>query len=250
MPGRAVPVLVKIAPDLSDSDIDAAGRVLGQALLLLAQDRDQPAQRLLLLQLAQAGGVGRGDVDGDVVRQRIHLAQAVQVVERGLVVRSVLVLADVDPEQPAAPLRAPDVAHQRVHPVVVEAHAVDQRLRLRQPEQARARVARLRARGDGADLDEAEAERQQRVHVGAVLVQPGREPDRVGEGQPERAGRQRRRRRRFSYDSIRIGQGRENAKTYLRENPEVCDRLEAAIRSRTDQVAGEMMTGPDADSDM
>ncbi|MFM7350122.1 MAG: recombinase RecA [Erythrobacter sp.] len=54
----------------------------------------------------------------------------------------------------------------------------------------------------------------------------------------------------FSYDSIRIGQGRENAKTYLKENPEVCDRLEAAIRSRTDQVAGEMMTGPDADSDM
>jgi recombination protein RecA len=53
----------------------------------------------------------------------------------------------------------------------------------------------------------------------------------------------------FSYDSIRIGQGRENAKNYLRENPEVCDRLEAAIRSRTDQVAGEMMTGPDADSD-
>jgi len=53
----------------------------------------------------------------------------------------------------------------------------------------------------------------------------------------------------FSYDSIRIGQGRENAKTYLKEHPEVCDRLEAAIRSRTDQVAGEMMTGPDADSD-
>src|SRR3979411_1942337 len=35
----------------------------------------------------------------------------------------------------------------------------------------------------------------------------------------------------FSYDSIRIGQGRENSKTYLVENPEVCDRLEAAIRS-------------------
>jgi recombination protein RecA len=54
----------------------------------------------------------------------------------------------------------------------------------------------------------------------------------------------------FSYDSIRIGQGRENAKTYLKENPEVCDKLEAAIRSRTDEVAGEMMAGPDADTDM
>ena len=53
----------------------------------------------------------------------------------------------------------------------------------------------------------------------------------------------------FSYDSIRIGQGWENAKTYLKENPEVCDRLEAAIRGRTDAVAEEMMTGPDADDD-
>ncbi|MCB2051323.1 MAG: DNA recombination/repair protein RecA, partial [Novosphingobium sp.] len=53
----------------------------------------------------------------------------------------------------------------------------------------------------------------------------------------------------FSYDSIRIGQGRENAKTYLRENPEVSDSLEAAIRGRTDQVAEEMMTGPDVDAD-
>src|SRR6478735_2409159 len=54
----------------------------------------------------------------------------------------------------------------------------------------------------------------------------------------------------FSYDSIRIGQGRENAKQYLKENPELCDKLEAAIRGRTDAVAEEMMTGPDADDDI
>jgi len=53
----------------------------------------------------------------------------------------------------------------------------------------------------------------------------------------------------FSYDSIRIGQGRENAKTYLKENPEICSQLEAAIRGRTDEVAEEMMTGPDAEPD-
>ena len=51
----------------------------------------------------------------------------------------------------------------------------------------------------------------------------------------------------FSYDSIRIGQGRENAKQYLKDNPEVCDKLEAAIRGRIDEVAEEMMTGPDAE---
>jgi len=51
----------------------------------------------------------------------------------------------------------------------------------------------------------------------------------------------------FSYDSVRIGQGRENAKTFLKENSEMCAKLEAAIRGRTDEVAEEMMTGPDAD---
>jgi len=54
----------------------------------------------------------------------------------------------------------------------------------------------------------------------------------------------------FSYDSIRIGQGRENAKTYLRENPEVADRLERAIRQRTDKVADELMVGPGEDDDI
>ena len=53
----------------------------------------------------------------------------------------------------------------------------------------------------------------------------------------------------FSYDSIRIGQGRENSKQYLKENPEICDRLEAAIRGQTEGLAGEMMAGPDADQD-
>ena len=54
----------------------------------------------------------------------------------------------------------------------------------------------------------------------------------------------------FSYDSIRIGQGRENAKVYLRENPDVCERLEKAIRANTAGVAEQMMTGPDAEDDL
>ncbi|MBW8744888.1 MAG: recombinase RecA [Sphingomonas sp.] len=54
----------------------------------------------------------------------------------------------------------------------------------------------------------------------------------------------------FSYDSIRIGQGRENAKIYLRENPEVCARLEKAIRSNTADVAEKMMTGPEPEDDL
>jgi len=54
----------------------------------------------------------------------------------------------------------------------------------------------------------------------------------------------------FSYDSVRIGQGRENAKNYLRENPELADKLERAIRGKTDAVAETMMTGPDEGDDI
>jgi hypothetical protein len=54
----------------------------------------------------------------------------------------------------------------------------------------------------------------------------------------------------FSYNGERIGQGRENSKTFLKENPEICDRLEAAIRGRTDKVAEGLMVGPDADDDI
>jgi hypothetical protein len=76
----------------------------GQVLLRLAQGGDELPQHLLLLQVAQPGGVGRGDVDGDVVRDRVDLAQAVQVVVDGILVRGVAVLADVDAQQ-AGPLR-------------------------------------------------------------------------------------------------------------------------------------------------
>ena len=51
----------------------------------------------------------------------------------------------------------------------------------------------------------------------------------------------------FSYDSIRIGQGRENSKNYLRENPEICARIEQAIRGNKEQLGEALMTGPDAD---
>ena len=53
----------------------------------------------------------------------------------------------------------------------------------------------------------------------------------------------------FSYDSVRIGQGRENSKQYLRDNPEVAARLEAAIRARTDGLSEVLMVGPDSDDE-
>ena len=53
----------------------------------------------------------------------------------------------------------------------------------------------------------------------------------------------------FSYDSIRIGQGRENAKKYLKENPEVRDRIEKAVRDNAAGLGEALMVGPSPDDD-
>jgi recombination protein RecA len=49
----------------------------------------------------------------------------------------------------------------------------------------------------------------------------------------------------FSYDGQRVGQGRENAKTFLRENPEVAGAIERKIRENAGLVASAMLEGPD-----
>jgi recombination protein RecA len=54
----------------------------------------------------------------------------------------------------------------------------------------------------------------------------------------------------FAYDGQRIGQGRENAKQYLKDNPEVADAIEHAIRANAGLVADAMMaTGAEAASE-
>ena len=45
----------------------------------------------------------------------------------------------------------------------------------------------------------------------------------------------------FAYDGTRIGQGRENAKQYLKDNPAVCEAIELAIRGNAGLVADAMM---------
>ena len=48
----------------------------------------------------------------------------------------------------------------------------------------------------------------------------------------------------FSYEGQRIGQGRENAKQYLREHDDVADQIEHEIRSNAGLVADAMMAAP------
>ncbi|MBW8269260.1 recombinase RecA [Caldovatus aquaticus] len=51
----------------------------------------------------------------------------------------------------------------------------------------------------------------------------------------------------FSYDSQRIGQGRENAKQFLRDHPEIAGAIEQKIRAQAGVVANAMLVGEDAE---
>jgi recombination protein RecA len=53
----------------------------------------------------------------------------------------------------------------------------------------------------------------------------------------------------FSFDSQRIGQGREQAKNFLKEHPEVAAKIDAAIRANSGVVAAAIDAGPGEDDD-
>jgi recombination protein RecA len=53
----------------------------------------------------------------------------------------------------------------------------------------------------------------------------------------------------YSYDSQRIGQGRENAKIFLKENPDVAAKIEVAVRQNAGLIAEAIMAGEEADKD-
>ncbi len=46
----------------------------------------------------------------------------------------------------------------------------------------------------------------------------------------------------YSYDSQRIGQGRENAKSFLQDNPEIADAIESAVRKNAGLIAARNVT--------
>src|SRR5499433_3824579 len=47
----------------------------------------------------------------------------------------------------------------------------------------------------------------------------------------------------FSYDSQRIGQGRENAKNFLKSNPDISNKIEAMVRQNAGLIAEKILAG-------
>ena len=53
----------------------------------------------------------------------------------------------------------------------------------------------------------------------------------------------------FSYDNQRIGQGRENAKAFLAENPDIAAKIEAAVRANAGILGNVLATPPEKSDD-
>ena len=53
----------------------------------------------------------------------------------------------------------------------------------------------------------------------------------------------------FSFDSQRLGQGRENSKAFLKANPPIADRIERAIRENSGLIAERILDAADASED-
>jgi recombination protein RecA len=54
----------------------------------------------------------------------------------------------------------------------------------------------------------------------------------------------------FSYDSQRLGQGRENSKAFLKANPDITAKIETSIRQNSGLIAEQILAGsPERDAD-
>jgi len=53
----------------------------------------------------------------------------------------------------------------------------------------------------------------------------------------------------YSYDSQRIGQGRENAKVFLKQNPDIAAKIEAQVRANSGPIAEAIAAGEVTDKD-
>jgi recombination protein RecA len=51
----------------------------------------------------------------------------------------------------------------------------------------------------------------------------------------------------FSYDSQRLGQGRENSRQFLKDNPQIADAIERVVRESSGVLGEALLAGPEGD---
>ena len=147
-----------------------------------------------VLQVAQAGRVGGGDVDDEGVRVLGKLLGASRVGLGGGFERDVAVLSDVHEKRCSGRLQLAEAFGDGVRAVVVEPKTVDQRAARGVTKEARPRIARLRVQRHRADFDEAEAECGKERHHHRVFIESRGDADRIAKRQVPQLHRRRRRR--------------------------------------------------------
>jgi recombination protein RecA len=53
----------------------------------------------------------------------------------------------------------------------------------------------------------------------------------------------------FSWNSQRIGQGRDNVREFLKQNPDMASQIEKQVRGKKDVVEEQLLVGPAEDAD-
>jgi hypothetical protein len=137
-----------------------------------------------LVQIAQAGRVRRGNINGEIAGNIGKAAQPRDII--GDPIGRIAIGANIDPDD-AGGRRMPAQAlmHARLT-FVIEAEPVDQPRILAEAKNPRLRIAVLRARRHGAHLGKTQPATEQGVDHFGVLVESGRQPERIGKGQTER----------------------------------------------------------------
>lgn len=160
---------------------------LGQFVLCRFQPAEQTSQRRPVLQCPEPRRVGRGHVHRDVAGEVVHLPQARLIIVQRVLHWRIPVFADIDAQHTLV-VTPGQGGQEMVHAEIVEAHAVDQGVRLGQAEHPRTRIAALGSWRHGAYLQETKSEARKTVHAVSVLVQTGCQTHGIREVQSHHPG--------------------------------------------------------------
>ena len=130
------------------------------------------------MQRPQPWCIGRGNINGDVSRVLVHLFKANQIIRNRILDRRIEVFANINAQYPLVFGRF-NALNQIINSLIVEAHAINDRLSFRDTEHSRLGIAWLRAWRDGADFNESESQTGQSINVVTVLVQTGCQSNRI-----------------------------------------------------------------------
>ncbi len=149
--------LVEVWGDL-EQELFFVGGARVESVHFLADGEQETAQFGFVLELAEVGGIGRADVDDEVVGESVEPAQALAVILVSRFEGGLFRLPDIDANRDPASSREAAVvleaAGNEFETIIREAHGIHESLVLGEAAHAWARVADLGFGSDRADFHE------------------------------------------------------------------------------------------------